>query len=408
MTTRRPHGSGTLRKVGEGRYRYQVRADGTTLSRTFAAKNETEANRATAGIHLDLLAEHERTRDDAGVERERRQEWTVTRYADYYLREWAPVHLASSTRQERKGVIERYIKPAIGKMRMADVTATDLQEFYGKLEKRRRYGKDKGDTLSGASIWKVHTAVRAIFTFAVDVNEDFSVNPAAKVAAQPKVDQGSNEKRAVTVDEVERFVALVREQKPEIATAVMLAAWLGTRRSETLALKRKDFDLDAAKVTIRRSVTETPDDGVVVKEFTKNGKRRTVPLDAYTVKILRALFKQQLEARVRFGKAWQGGRTSDDDWVCADGSGAMLAPEHFNAVFRAFTKKHGLDVTPHLLRHALVSQLIAKGYDAVTISAITGHTPAVLLKTYAHAFDSRKQEAIAELGAEREAVRAAQ
>jgi hypothetical protein len=51
--------------------------------------------------------------------------------------------------------------------------------------------------------------------------------------------------------------------------------------------------------------------------------------------------------------------------------------------------------------------MIALGFDAVTIAAMTGHSPDVLLKTYAHAFDKRKREAVDKLGAARQAARQA-
>lgn len=407
--TKRSYGSGSLRHLGGDRWRFQFRPtpQGELLSRVFSATSTTAAEKAVPGIRQELIEEHERRKDSAGREREVRQAWTVERYVDFYLETWASVHLASSTRAERKRVLENVVTPGIGKLKMGEVTATTLQEFYGRLSERTRYGKEDAAKLAGATIWKVHTAIRALFAFAVDVMNDFPVNPAAQKAARPKADQSGSRKRAVDVAEVERFVAFVREHKPEIAVPVMLCAWCGTRRSETLALKRCDFDLKAGEVTIRRSVTETPEDGIVVKEWNKTATRRVVPLDTHTVAEMRHVFAEQSEQRKRLGDGWAGGKWEADDWVCAEPDGSMIGPDHFNAVFRAFTKKHGLDMSPHLLRHALVSQLIAEGYDAVTISAITGHSPAVLLKTYAHAFDRRKQEAIAALGARREAARAA-
>ena len=402
---------------GDGRWRFQVRADdGTPLSRVFRADSETAAEKALPAIRVELLERHaaklaaaQDERDAAGVERERRQEWTVARYADFYFEEWASKHLAASTQEECRRIIDKVIKPSIGSMRMADVTATTLTELYNRMEKQTAYGKEDGTKLAGATIWKRHNTIRAIFTFAVEVMEDFNVNPAAKRVAKPKVSQDGDVRRAVDVKEVEAFVALVQREKPEIAVPVMLSAWLGSRKSETLALKRRDFDLEAQTVTIRRSVTQgsTGEKKVVVKEWVKNTKPRTVPLDAHTVAKVRAVFAEQAQNRLRYGVGWQGGKTPADDWVCADASGEMITPNHFEAVFRAFAKKHELRMNPHLLRHALVSQLIALGYDAVTVSSITGHSPQVLLKTYAHAFDKRKQQAIQKLGTARKKARAA-
>lgn len=417
MTTRRPHGSGSLRSLGDGRYRFEFRHDdGTRLSRVFTATNVTEANKQLASLRTAMIADHgervreaEEVRDYAGVERERRQEWTVSRYADYYLEQWAAKHLAPSTYIERKRVLEKAVKPEIGHMRMADVTPTVLADLYARLEKRNAYGKEDGATLAGATIWKRHTAIRALFAYAVEVQEDFPSNPAANKKARPRVAQDGEPRRAVDVEEVEAFVELVKAEKPEIWVPVMLSAYLGTRRGETLALQRGDFDLEQAQATIRRSVTQekTGAKTVTVRRTTKTQKVRVVPLDDHTVAILRELFREQAAARIAAGKHWRGGKTPEEDWVCGDPYGAMMEPNHFEAVFRAFVKKKGLSMTPHLLRHAFTSQLVALGYDAVTISSMTGHSPAVLLKTYAHAFDSRRKSAIAELGEARARVREA-
>lgn len=409
MTTRRTYGTGSLRPLGGDRYRFECRADdGARLSRTFTARNATDANRRTGAIRLELLEQHARRKDASGVEREQRQAWTVSRYADYYLEKWAPVHLASTTRRRYKGVIETNIKPNIGKMRMSDVTATTLQELHARLGAKGSRQRGGDGSLSGPSIWMVHSVMRALFTFAVDVQGDFPTNPAAGKAAKPAFPRTGAHKRACDVAEVERLIALTAEKAPQIAMPVMLSAWLGTRRSETLALQWCDVDLDAAEVTVRRSVTETPEDGIVVKETTKNDRMRTVPIDANTVKLLRAAKSDQMRSRLTFGRGWRGNEKAAHDWVCAEEDGSMIGPERFANAFRALTEREKVSITPHLLRHALVSQLIAAGYDAVTIAAITGHSPDVLLRVYAHSFDGRKREAIEALAAQREVARAAQ
>jgi len=48
--------------------------------------------------------------------------------------------------------------------------------------------------------------------------------------------------------------------------------------------------------------------------------------------------------------------------------------------------------------------MIALSFDVVTIAAMSGHSPDVLLKVYAHAFDARKREAMNALGEARKAA----
>lgn len=167
------------------------------------------------------------------------------------------------------------------------------------------------------------------------------------------------------------------------------------------------MDLKRGTVTVQRSVSQTKDEGVTVKS-TKTGKARAIPLDAHTVKELRAIQREQRERRLAYGSGWQGGKTPDEDYISTTPAGGVIAPETFGQSVRTVAERNKLEhITPHILRHSWVSQMIALGFDAVTISAMSGHSPDVLLTTYAHAFDTRKREAVDALGKAREEARAA-
>jgi integrase len=215
------------------------------------------------------------------------------------------------------------------------------------------------------------------------------------------------QKRGLDVAEVETFVGLAREQSPDMAVAIMLCAYLGTRRGETLALRWCDVDFDQEEITIRQAVTQTPADGVAVKS-TKTGKQRIIPADADMLAELKAVQREQRERRMSFGEGWRGAKKPAEDYVAITPSGAGLTPNAFANGLRTLAKQNKLThITPHILRHAWVSQMIALGFDAVTIATMTGHSPDVLLRTYAHAFDKRKREAVDALGEARKAARAA-
>lgn len=406
----RKKGQGGLRRLDGDRWQVSGRVDGRQVTRVFTAPNQTAAERQAPAVLAQAIEERKAASTAKGYEaheRSLRQAWTVSQYADFYLVSWAAEHLAHTTRRRYEQIIKQHVKPHIGQIKMGEVTETDLQRLYRLLGSDGARKRGGGGPLSGPSIWTVHNVIRAMFSFAVEIQHDFAVNPAAGKAARPKCDRTGASKRAVDVAEVERFVALAAEQAPRIAVPVMLSAYLGTRRSETLALRWADVDYDSATVTIQRSVTETPKDGVIIKETTKTHKNRYVPLDSHTLANLKEIQKTQRQARLRLGKAWEGAEKAANDYICATPTGALLSPSVFEAAFRNFAESVGIAMTPHLLRHAFVTQLIALDYDAVTISAMTGHSPDVLLKTYAHAFDGRKREAVDKLGETREAARAA-
>ncbi len=407
MTTRRLYGTGSLRHLGGDRYRFQIRADGKLLSRVFRARNQTEANKAAGDVRRELLEQHERCGNLAGAEREERRQWTVKQYSAYYFQRWAPYHLADTSRARYLSIHTHQIIPNIGAMKMAEVTPSDLTTMYQTLASKGSRLRGGDGALSGLTIATTHNIVRALFSFACDVEGDFPTNPAQSKAARPNVERNGRKLSALDMAAVETFIARVDSEAPHIAVPVMLSAYLGTRRGETVGLRWSDVDYGAESITVRRSVSYTQADGLKVKD-TKTHKERTIPLDADTLAWLKSVQLEQRQERLKFGRGWNGGTTPADDYIAAAPDGTVVRPDVFGAFFRTYCKQREITgITLHGLRHTWVSQMIALGFDAVTIAAMSGHSPDVLLTVYAHAFDARKREAMEALGEARRAARAA-
>jgi len=165
-------------------------------------------------------------------------------------------------------------------------------------------------------------------------------------------------------------------------------------------------DFDGGTITVRRSVSWTPTNGLCVKA-TKTGKERTIPLDSHTLSELKRIQREQRAARLRFGPGWRGAKSPEQDHIAAEPDGSVLNPAVVGVTLQRVCAKRKTAVTMHQLRHSWVSQQIANGYDAVTIAAMSGHSPDILLRVYAHAFDTRKREAMDALGEARKAARVA-
>lgn len=399
---RRPKGSGTLRHLGDDRWQITIKVHGRRLSKVFRAGNATGANRAADAIRVELTRRLAQSATPELATRQLRQAWTVTEYAQYYFAQWAPHNLSSTTRRRYRQLAKNQVLPYLGDKRMSEVTPSDLASLYARLGQPGGSVRE-GRSLSGLTIWHVHRFIEAMFTFAIDVEGDLDSNPARKT--RPRVSREARRSPAVGLAEVERFLAAVRAGDPELFAAVMIPAHIGTRRGETLALRWSDIDFDAETATIRRSCTRTQEDGIMLKT-TKTGKSRVIPIDSDTIAELRSHLRSQRAHRLLLGGAWLGAKSAADDYVCADFDGSIMDPDRYSYRFRTHALANGFNyITPHVLRHAWISQMIALGFDAVTIASMSGHSPDVLLTTYAHAFDSRKREAMNALA---EARRAAQ
>lgn len=401
---RRAKGSGSLVRQKDGTWRYQATINGRRMSIKIDAPNATAANKLVPGAAEALAQRAERVRVAAtDPDRAERQTWTVAQYAEHYLRE-VESYLSPTTYERYQQVVNRHLIPLIGTRRMSEVTPRDVKRLREQLtgDGMRYVGvrAKKGTAssarprgrLSEATVTKITNVLSAIFTFAIEDEEDFTSNPVRRhrakrgATAPGTVQEGRRAPQAMTLEEVAAFVALAHDEEPDIYVAVLLSARLGLRRGEALGLKWGDVDLEEGRVWVRRSMYQVPGEAPGEKE-TKTNKVRAIQIDADYVADLRAIREAQTVHRL------------NADYVAARPDGSALSPMGYAGRFRAMAKRHRLKVHPHLLRHSWVSQLIALGYDAVTIASMSGHSPDMLLKVYAHAFDARKREAMDAYGA---------
>ena len=122
------------------------------------------------------------------------------------------------------------------------------------------------------------------------------VNPAAS-ASPPKVTRA--EIRPPAPADLARLLRLAETHDPELATFICLSAATGARRSELVALRWSDLDLDRSVLSIDRGIVMGPA-GLVEKD-TKTHRARRVALDRSTGAALTA-HRELVLARARLGE----------------------------------------------------------------------------------------------------------
>jgi integrase len=181
------------------------------------------------------------------------------------------------------------------------------------------------------------------------------------------------------------------------ATLWHVLAHTGMRRGEALALRWRDVDLDAARISVRRSagmVRNAGESAGVVEGDTKSGKPRVVDLDPATVAVLRAWRKDRGSLALQLAR--------DDAIVFGDIEGQHRNPEH---VSRQFARDQarcraalGTDPLPairlHDLRHTHATILLLAREPVHVVSQRLGHASAVVTMTvYAHVLPGSQREA---------------
>ena len=153
------------------------------------------------------------------------------------------------------------------------------------------------------------------------------------------------------------------------------------RQGELLALKWTDVDLEAGKVSVRRTLTREGGHYTLGEPKTKKS-RRTVKLTGAATEVLRGHLSRQMKEMGRLGDLYL-----DQGLVFTTGSGAPLNPSNIrNRNLRRLISKAGLPtIRFHDLRHTCATLLLSKNVHPKIVQEMLGHaTVAITLDTYSH------------------------
>ena len=199
-----------------------------------------------------------------------------------YVASWLDgLRLAPSTIASYRKNVRLHIAPAIGALPLTQVTPLRLDALYRKLEKSGRH-HGQGDGLSPRTVLYIHTIISAALRDAVEADL-LPRNPAAK-AHPPTTKQAraaAPEMRPWTAAQLAAFLCWSGEHSG-LHAAWHVLAMTGIRRGELLALRRRDLDLDAGTISVRRSVgvVKTWGEPEQISEGpTKTGKPRVIDVD---------------------------------------------------------------------------------------------------------------------------------
>jgi integrase len=310
----------------------------------------------------------------------------------------ASLRLAPSTDASYRKLWRLYIKPHLGEVPLDKLTGTAITTMYRKLETGGRRDGKPGQGLKPRTIRYVHTTLNASLDEAV-AQGLLAVNPARKAKPPAAREAKAPEIHPWNAAHVAIFLSLAEEQECPDAVAWRVLAFTGGRRGELLADRWRDLDMDARRLSIRRSVSVIKHKGKpakLVEGPTKSGRERVVDLDAQTVEALRRY-------RVaRAGLSLQLAR--DDALIFGDLEGHHQHPDHFSWRFirqlARCRRQLGEDALPairlHDLRHTHASLLLAAGVPVKVVSERLGHaTVSITLEIYAHTMPGMQSEAAA-------------
>jgi integrase len=261
-----------------------------------------------------------------------------------------------STVQGYRWIVDAQIVPALGGMRLEDVTSEDIEAWLagmsGKPSSRR----------------KALVLLHGIFQRARKVH-GLPLNPATDVE-KPPLSRSSD----IEVFSPEEIWALVRAAESEQDAAIFLtAAFTGLRLGELIALHWRDVDFAGSVLRVRASYAA----GALTAP--KSGKVRSVPLAPDVARALARLADRELF-------------TAEDDLVFPGEIGGFLDGSALRRRYKAALKRADLrSLRFHDLRHTFGTRMIAKA-DIRRVQEWMGHADIQTTMRYLH-YAPREEDA---------------
>lgn len=300
---------------------------------------------------------------------------TLARWLELWMeREIEPVR-AATTINGYDSIIRNHIRPALGRVRLADLTPSLIEGYYQWL------ADEKG--LSANTIRKhhvlLHTALKSAFRQGVVAGNPLQRTTPPRATAV--------EVAYYTPSRLGQLLHAVRGDPLEVP--VHLACFLGLRRSEIMGLRWRDVDLCSGQLCVRR-VRTTVGSRVVEKTPKTSDSCRTLSISALVE--LMDLLRELQARRIRDGMP-----CGPDNFLLLDSLGQPLHPNLMSTAFANFIRSHELaPITFHGLRHTFASMANSARVPMYQISRAMGHaSPTITQRIYTHLFDQTHGEVLA-------------
>lgn len=279
-------------------------------------------------------------------------------FVDFY-RKWLnhkQSELQPSTYFEYTRIFENYVTPYFQPQRklLTEIRPEDICAYYRYLKNTK--------AMSNNSIIRHHANLYTCFKYAY--TEEFLPSMVMDKVQRPKAEKHKTF-NYYTVNELLELFALARGSN--IYTPILLAAILGLRRSELLALKWDAVNFHAGTVTVKRKMTRDKNacKDTVSNNLKSEASQRTLTIPDFLLQHLAAIKRNTAELSTR----------DYANFICVDPDGGLPTLNTITNRFRDFIQKQGLKkIRLHDLRHSCATMLLSLGYSMKDIQEWLGHS----------------------------------
>lgn len=339
----------------------------------FTTKKEAKAHealkRAECATYGELVTSKKKTFNDVF------EEYMEVEGANKY---------ASSTKIYYQNTFVLYIKDtSIANKDIFKIRYKELQLFFNEIS-----------PLGTSTVKNIKKVFSATFKYAMRVSYIPS-NPMLMVTIMP--DERKNENLEITEEqfkEICRRVFYLNKYSPDrdaqiwnnfvFYLALEIGWYLGLRISETLALRKDDFNLKRRTVHIQRRLEYQRlkrEDMYLTDKMKTKKSNAYLPVAEPLADLLQLWFNE-----------------NPYDYVVCDIDGKLIHPSTINFRYRKIGKEINIDFHYHMLRHSLASRLARNNISPALAKEMLRHSMvATTLEKYTHVNDQDKKNAMEKL-----------
>src|SRR6266567_6226261 len=297
-----------------------------------------------------------------------------------YLTNWLeevhkPTLRVSSYVNYRK-LINTYILPALGHIRLQKLSPQQVLTLYRQKEK---------EGLSPKTINSIHGVLHKALDNAVRWN--LVSRNVCDLVSPPRIVKP--EIQPLTMEQAHKLLEAARGHRLEAMLTVALTT--GMRRGELLALRWADIDFEHGHLRVRRTMNYLAGHGFIEGEPKTQKSRRSILLPQFVIEALEQHKTHQGETRQKAGARWH-----DHDLVFCNMVGGFQDTRYLGKLFTQLLKDAGL---PHMrfhdLRHSAATILLGMNVHTTGVQELRGHSNiSTTMDTYSHFLPSMQKDAM--------------
>ena len=311
----------------------------------------------------------------------------MTDYMDEWLKIVKPL-VERATYKSYDNMVSARIRPHFEKLNLllTEVEPKHIKMLYDEI-------LEQGYTTN--TVIHYHAVLHQALAYAVK-NDYILSNPADRVKRPKKNKHISS---FYTKEEILTLLDIAKDDP--IYIPIVLSAYYGFRRSETLGMRWSAIDFENKTITVNHKVTELTENGKTIvyaedKLKTKSSYRTLPLIPVVEEKLLEHKAKLERNQKL-FGNSYC---KEYMDYVCVNEMGKLFRPNFVSDHFGWLLTKYGLKkLTFKELRHSCASMLVAEGIPMKSIQEWLGHSNfSTTADIYSHIDYHAKQQSAAAIG----------